>query len=63
MMTVMTIGLLSVPALFLTLVALLTGVGQYRRSHNLPLSIAAAVLFPAFWIAWYVRDDLGVGRA
>lgn len=37
--------------------AVLTGLGDRRRGHALPHALAAALLFPATWAAWYVVDE------
>ncbi len=38
--------------------ALLTAVGSYRRNGRLVVAIVVGCVFPATWIAWYVKDDL-----
>lgn len=38
--------------------AILTALGQYRRTHRAGLAVLAGVCFPAVWIVWYLRDDL-----
>lgn len=43
--------------------AVLTAIGQHRRTHRIGLSLLAGVCFPAVWIGWYVRDDLRRARS
>ena len=38
-------------------VAVLTGIGSYRRGTPIPLSVLAGTAFPVTWTAWYVRDE------
>lgn len=38
--------------------AVLTGVGAYRRSGSLGRSVVSAIGFPLTWITWYVLDEL-----
>ena len=33
-----------------------TGLGARRRGCGIPLSVAAALVFPVTWTAWYVAD-------
>ncbi len=40
----------------------MTAVGEFRRVGRLPAAVAAGILFPFFWIAWYVRDRPRKGR-
>ncbi|MFD7011685.1 hypothetical protein [Rhodococcus jostii] len=51
--------MLAVPVALMILVAALTGIGEYRRTNKLGLSLLAVPCFPVFWIAWYVCDDFG----
>jgi hypothetical protein len=37
--------------------AVLTAIGSYHRNHVAPLAVISGLLFPAAWVAWYVRDE------
>lgn len=58
-MTVAMTVILVIPVALIVLVAVLTGIGEYRRTNNLTLSLLAVPCFPVFWVAWYVCDDFG----
>ncbi|MDJ0396735.1 hypothetical protein QMK17_25950 [Rhodococcus sp. G-MC3] len=58
-MTTAVLVVLAVPVAVLALVAVLTGFGEYRRTSNPVLALLAVPCFPLFWVAWYVRDDIG----
>lgn len=44
--------MLAGPIALITLLAVLTGVGEYRRTNKLGWSLLAVSYFPAVWIAW-----------
>ncbi|WP_420880802.1 hypothetical protein [Rhodococcus sp. (in: high G+C Gram-positive bacteria)] len=43
-------------------IGVLTAIGQRRRGGAGILAAGAIVLFPAYWIIWYVRDTKPFAR-
>lgn len=43
-------------------IGVLTAIGQRRRGGSCILATGAIVLFPAYWITWYLRDTKPVPR-
>ena len=37
--------------------AVLTGLGEHRRSGRVWLAVLAGFAFPIAWIVWYVKDE------
>ncbi|BDE59621.1 hypothetical protein REA19_26370 [Prescottella equi] len=43
-------------------IGVLTAIGQRRRGGSGVLAAGAIVLFPAYWITWYLRDTKPFNR-
>ncbi|WP_176459792.1 hypothetical protein [Rhodococcus sp. OK302] len=44
------------PVLFAASLAVLTGIGQFRRSRRVASAVLAGFFFPLVWVVWYRRD-------
>lgn len=58
-MTTAALFVLATPVVLVAFLAVLTGLGEYRRTGEWALAVLAVPCFPLFWASWYVRDDLG----
>ena len=38
-------------------IAILTGLGEHRRSGRVWLAVVAGFVFPIAWVVWYVKDE------
>lgn len=50
------VALLVLVGALLVMLLVTTGLGARRRGCGIPLSVAAALVFPVTWTAWYVAD-------